>query len=257
MSISKKINEIHHGWKNYVAKKLKMLPKHIKAQGEERLNKCSTCNFNQGGICSPLVKDEHVHTKATVSGCGCVLKAKVLSPDSDCPAGKWDLMITEKEKYEMLFQLKNKNHVYVRIYEQPQMLYRNKETDYFTTNNGRFAINALGLINHHYKDIAKSFIIKYKTPSNVDSSLSGEAKIYAILEGMWKKLNDIQKDGIYFCILQDVPLAIKDEVSRGLLKWVAENRVKSPLVNIILDKGDMKITDTAGLYDKKLDYYDY
>lgn len=257
MSIFNKLKEIKEGWVNYAAEKLKLLPDNIKEQAAERIEECNSCELNKMGLCNSMKKGEHRHTGLEVSGCGCVLKAKVLSPTSSCPLGKWDEMITEKSKYDIFVELTKKNHVYVRMNGEPQMLYRNPKDNYFVSKNGRIKINERGLVLNHYKDISKSFIVKYYKPQSVPDDASASEKVFALLEQVWKKLNDIQKDGIYFCILSDVPNEASSEVQQGLIKWIAENKHKSPILNIIIENDTEKIKGTAGVYDKNLDHYDY
>jgi hypothetical protein len=45
--------------------------------------------MRSGNTCDPNKQLKHIITEQVVNGCGCNIAAKTLSPDSECPAGKW------------------------------------------------------------------------------------------------------------------------------------------------------------------------
>ena len=69
-----KVNEIYEGFSNLVRANLGRLDIPTRIEGKRRLDICSACTHRNNSKCSL---------------CGCFLPAKVLSSDSDCPAGKW------------------------------------------------------------------------------------------------------------------------------------------------------------------------
>jgi hypothetical protein len=70
-----KASEIYDGFSNLVRANLGRLDIKTREEGRRRLDICATCPSRMGSKCSL---------------CGCFLPAKVLSSDSDCPAGKWN-----------------------------------------------------------------------------------------------------------------------------------------------------------------------
>lgn len=83
------LKEILDGWGNYAKDKLKILDPAIKQMSKHRLLICNECNMRDYGTCNPNKKGTNVLTGDLVSGCGCNLAAKTLSPTSKCPLGKW------------------------------------------------------------------------------------------------------------------------------------------------------------------------
>ena len=69
-----KVNEIYVGFSNLVRANVGRLDIKTQREGKRRIDICATCPERMGQKCSL---------------CGCFLPAKVLSPDSHCPAGKW------------------------------------------------------------------------------------------------------------------------------------------------------------------------
>lgn len=84
-----KLKEIFDGWGNVVKDKFGILNEETKIMAEIRLEQCHSCSNRSGNICNPTRKIKHIVTGEMVWGCGCNLTAKTLSPDSECPAGKW------------------------------------------------------------------------------------------------------------------------------------------------------------------------
>jgi len=84
-----KINEIIHGWGNLIKDRFGTLNEEIKIMAQIRLEQCHSCSMRIGNICSPTRQIKHIVTNESVKGCGCSLPAKTLSPNSECPAGKW------------------------------------------------------------------------------------------------------------------------------------------------------------------------
>ena len=63
---------IFHGWSNMILDLISDIK--YKKYFDARYEICKTCPHNKHGICDI---------------CGCVLKAKTMSEDSECPDGKW------------------------------------------------------------------------------------------------------------------------------------------------------------------------
>ena len=84
-----KLKEIFDGWGNYAKDKLNLLNPGIKQMSKYRLLICNECDMRDFGVCNPNKKGMNVLTGEMVSGCGCGLAAKALSPTSKCPLGKW------------------------------------------------------------------------------------------------------------------------------------------------------------------------
>lgn len=82
------IRGIITGWANLTLKELNSLSPEIRQMGEKRLKICHQCPVRTGNRCDPnkTIKNKDGDR---IKGCGCVLSAKVLSPSSKCPAGKW------------------------------------------------------------------------------------------------------------------------------------------------------------------------
>ena len=84
-----KVKEIVVGWANLFRKEFDALPENVQKLADERFKICNNCPIRKGNVCDPKQMIENVVTKQMVNGCGCNLKAKVLSPESKCPASKW------------------------------------------------------------------------------------------------------------------------------------------------------------------------
>ena len=78
------------GWLNYVKYVQQTLDSQIKEMADYRLAICDQCPVRQKDFCSVIQYTTHVITGEKVRGCGCPLLPKTLSPESACPAGKWD-----------------------------------------------------------------------------------------------------------------------------------------------------------------------
>jgi hypothetical protein len=83
------IKEILEGWGNVVKDKFGTLNEETKIMAEIRMEQCHSCSNRKGNVCDPTKQIKHIVNKQMVWGCGCNLTAKTLSPDSECPAGKW------------------------------------------------------------------------------------------------------------------------------------------------------------------------
>lgn len=84
-----KLKEIFDGWGNLVKDKFGTLNEEVKIMAQIRLEQCHTCRMRSGNVCDPTKQLKHIVTEQLVRGCGCNISAKTLSPDSECPAGKW------------------------------------------------------------------------------------------------------------------------------------------------------------------------
>lgn len=88
------LKEIYQGWKNYLTNN-----EDAKPVGEARMKICSKCPLNVNNTCSKfkigVVVDDfnykgEFRAKGSIQkGCGCPLRMKVLSPESQCPLGKF------------------------------------------------------------------------------------------------------------------------------------------------------------------------
>ena len=67
-----KLKLIWQGWSNFIIDKISDIK--YKKYFDERYNICKTCPNNLNGICKL---------------CGCIIKMKTMSEDSECPDGKW------------------------------------------------------------------------------------------------------------------------------------------------------------------------
>ena len=85
----KQVKEIIEGWSKLVYDKFIGLPKPIRDKANARLSTCNACPVRTGNRCDPKKRINHSETGKEVKGCGCILTAKVVSMDSECPAGRW------------------------------------------------------------------------------------------------------------------------------------------------------------------------
>ncbi len=77
-----KLDQIFNGYANLLTGKQKEL-------AEQRLTKCAVCPMRTKAFCDPKKSGVHVLTGKRVTGCGCLLRAKVRAVNAECPAGKW------------------------------------------------------------------------------------------------------------------------------------------------------------------------
>lgn len=83
------LKDIAEGWANVVLDQIKQLDPDLKAASKRRLQICHTCGIRSNGRCDSTKCGTHKITGDKRCGCGCILKAKILAPHSDCPLGKW------------------------------------------------------------------------------------------------------------------------------------------------------------------------
>jgi hypothetical protein len=82
-------NLIINGWANLLKSKLHLLDSRFKEEAELRLMNCHRCHLIDGYICSTNRKGINIQTGKLTKGCGCVITAKVMSEQSECPLLKW------------------------------------------------------------------------------------------------------------------------------------------------------------------------
>lgn len=90
----KQLKEILNGWVNIFKK-----DDDLETLKNKRKSKCDGCPLNKNNICSKHltaeVIEDFIYNGETrvkgqiVKGCGCPLKAKQASVDSQCPLNKW------------------------------------------------------------------------------------------------------------------------------------------------------------------------
>ena len=85
----KQIHEIAEGWLNVIKEKMGILSKAQRAVAKQRLDNCMVCEVRTGGVCDTKKCSHNVETLRVTCGCGCYVRAKVLSNTSECPLGKW------------------------------------------------------------------------------------------------------------------------------------------------------------------------
>jgi hypothetical protein len=83
------LNEILTGWANVVKDKLGVLDDKTHRMALIRLSHCNSCPVRTNNTCDPNKTIKNILDERTVNGCGCNIAAKTLSPNSECPAGKW------------------------------------------------------------------------------------------------------------------------------------------------------------------------
>lgn len=83
------MEEIITGWANVIKDKFDLLDESTKEIAQYRMAHCTTCTMRIDNTCSKARQGANVKTLETVSGCGCNLSAKTLSPNSQCPLSKW------------------------------------------------------------------------------------------------------------------------------------------------------------------------
>lgn len=84
-----KISEIVEGWANLVKDSFNLLDEETKSLARVRMLKCDVCPLRIHNTCSTSREGVNIKTGEKVSGCGCQLSAKTMSPQSKCPLGKW------------------------------------------------------------------------------------------------------------------------------------------------------------------------
>ena len=80
---------ILEGWGNVVKDEFNILDPKIKQLASARMLICDNCEIRDGSACDPEKCGTHVETGEIECGCGCNIAAKTLSPNSECPLGKW------------------------------------------------------------------------------------------------------------------------------------------------------------------------
>jgi hypothetical protein len=81
--------QILDGWGNRVKDLFGVLDEETKRIGKERLFHCDSCHMRNGNTCDPRQTGINLKTGLPVTGCGCNISAKTLSPHSICPMDKW------------------------------------------------------------------------------------------------------------------------------------------------------------------------
>ena len=83
------INHILNGWANLLKSKLNLLDPKFREIAELRLMNCHKCHLRDGAVCSTNRKGINIETGKLTKGCGCVVFAKVMAEQSECPLLKW------------------------------------------------------------------------------------------------------------------------------------------------------------------------
>ena len=83
------LKNILDGWGNWVLQNFNLLGPEIEKISKARLIICDVCDIRIGNLCSSKKQGINIKNKKTVSGCGCLIPQKTLSPSSKCPLGKW------------------------------------------------------------------------------------------------------------------------------------------------------------------------
>ena len=87
-----KIKAIATGFANVITKS----DEGVEALAAHRLSICQSCSAYRYSkawrteVCSTSVKMIHKNSGKIVSGCGCVISAKVRQSEEPCPSGKWE-----------------------------------------------------------------------------------------------------------------------------------------------------------------------
>ena len=83
------LGQIKDGFVNLAKDQIGLLDGEIKAIAETRYRHCLSCTMRDNNSCSTNRSNEHIETGEVTFGCGCYLQAKILSPSSKCPLGKF------------------------------------------------------------------------------------------------------------------------------------------------------------------------
>jgi hypothetical protein len=84
------LSQILSGWGNRIKDTFGVLDEETKLMSEKRLLHCNVCYMRTGNTCDPRKKMKDDATGEIVTGCGCNISAKSMSPHSSCPLNKWD-----------------------------------------------------------------------------------------------------------------------------------------------------------------------
>jgi len=84
-----KVYDIAQGWSRLGLDQLNLLSQELKDKAVTRIRHCETCTMRVNNSCSRSKEGVNIQTGEIIKGCGCNLKAKVLSDNSKCPLGKW------------------------------------------------------------------------------------------------------------------------------------------------------------------------
>lgn len=84
-----KLYDIAQGWSRLALKELNLLSDELQEQAKTRIRHCETCTMRVGMSCSKNKEGVNIQTGEIKPGCGCALRAKVLSDNSKCPLSKW------------------------------------------------------------------------------------------------------------------------------------------------------------------------
>jgi hypothetical protein len=80
---------ILQGWANLTLDQIGALDPIIKKKAEERLRLCNICSIREKNICSSDKHGINIKTQKLTQGCGCVIPAKTMALESNCPLDKW------------------------------------------------------------------------------------------------------------------------------------------------------------------------
>ena len=84
-----KFKDILQGWANLTLDQIGALDPLMKKKAEERLLLCNVCAIRTGKFCDPQKSGISPKTQKIAAGCGCVIPAKAMAPESECPLDKW------------------------------------------------------------------------------------------------------------------------------------------------------------------------
>lgn len=89
MITKEQLYDIAQGWAKVGLDELGLLPEESRLIAETRIRHCESCSIRTEMKCDTNKFGPNVQTGVVSKGCGCALKAKVLSTNSKCPLGKW------------------------------------------------------------------------------------------------------------------------------------------------------------------------
>ena len=83
------VGQILEGWTNLLKSKFDELDEELLELSKKRILVCHECSLFKNNKCDKSNMISHIKTGEMVRGCGCVLPAKTMCRECECPAGKW------------------------------------------------------------------------------------------------------------------------------------------------------------------------
>lgn len=85
----KEVKNIVDGFTELAKDTVGLVDEETKEMAVKRFRHCVSCTVRTNSVCDQYKEGINIETGESTFGCGCILNAKTLAKDSECPLKKW------------------------------------------------------------------------------------------------------------------------------------------------------------------------